>query len=220
MGLLFFKQDDLQYRDLTKLQPKLTDPADLELLRKKDKIRVASHIDRIKEKRKELLVKEEKDAQIRQKQERIMQKRILQLSQNEKELKAIEEQLRKEDEELRKKKEQEEGEEGLSVRTTIRKNKSMADLKNVKAKIENLSVVAPRSKAYFEAHSKVRKLKDIMELSDQAKNIMKAKQLKEMELIISTEINIKVACGLTAENSRGVHEEHEGQNRICEGSAG
>jgi hypothetical protein len=196
MALLFFNQEDLLYRDMKDIESKLSDSEEFDKVKKKDRFRVQSHIDKIKEKRKEIIAKEEKEAQIRAKHEKIVLRRKMKLSEHEQELRIMEEQLKKEEEELKKKAEENEEDRDLSVRTTVRKYKSMAELKNVKPRIENLSVVAPRSKAYFEAHSRVRKLKNMMELSEQTKNILKTKQLKEMEMIISTEIHIKVTVSI------------------------
>lgn len=73
-----------------------------------------------------------------------------------------------------------------------KRNKSLAELKyKVKPRIENMSVILPRPQEYVEAHSKVRTLKDIIQLSDQSQRSLKIKQKKEMEMILNTELNIK-----------------------------
>lgn len=73
-----------------------------------------------------------------------------------------------------------------------KRNRSLAELKHsVRPKIENMSLLIPKPKEYIEAHSKVRQLKDIIQLSDQSQKSLKAKQKKEMELIFKTEMNLQ-----------------------------
>lgn len=54
-----------------------------------------------------------------------------------------------------------------------------------------MSLILPKPKEYLEAHAKVRKLKDIIQLSDQSQRSLKARQKKEMEMILNTELNLK-----------------------------
>lgn len=73
-----------------------------------------------------------------------------------------------------------------------RRNKSLAELKfKVRPRIENMSVLVPRTQEYREAHFQARKIKDIIQLSEKSQNTLRAKQLKELEFIVNTELNIK-----------------------------
>lgn len=78
------------------------------------------------------------------------------------------------------------------TKSFYQRNQSLAELKHsVKPRIDNMSVIVPRPQEYIEAHAKVRKLKDIIQLSDQSQRSLKARQQKEMEMIFKTELNLK-----------------------------
>lgn len=78
------------------------------------------------------------------------------------------------------------------TKSFYKRNQSLAELKRcVRPRIDNTPVIVPRPQEYIEAHAKVRKLKDIIQLSDESQRSLRVKHLKELEIIFKTELNLK-----------------------------
>lgn len=229
MSFLFFKIDDLKLKDHSMMKPDFNSTDDFLKFENRERKRVEGYIDKIKDKRIELIDDAVKAAARRQKLESRKREQLEKLNLNEKRLKKLEEDFLKEEREVKMKLEKDEKERAIDEaerkkrweqdanewdkvdrersvhalsgvrhdKSTLSKsfytrNKSLAELKvKAKPRIENLSVLMPRSKEYNQAHFKIRKLKDIMQLSEQSQHTMRAKQLKELEFIVNTELNIK-----------------------------
>lgn len=229
MNFLFFKQADLELKNHDKIRAEFNNSDEFEKFEKRERKRVESYIEKVKEKRNMIIKEYEKQNARKLKQEIRQKKQLEELNEKKKLLSAMEHDFKKEEEEIRVKLKQDE-EERLredaerkkrwkeetrdwdkwererSIAGTIgskldtshlsksfyKRNRSLAELKqSIKPRIENMSVVLPRSKEYYDAHSKIRKIEDIMQLSDKSQRTMRAKQLKELEFIVNTELNIK-----------------------------
>jgi hypothetical protein len=191
MELLFFSQADICFKDHRPLRDRFVSQEDFEKFVKRENQRVFFHIEKIKEKRTELIKNKEKEEALRKKKETAMKKHRHQLSENQKELKQLEEQLKKEESEIKVRKAKDEDELRLTM-STMRKNKSMINLKAVKPKIDTSSALPSKTKEYFELQGKIKKIKDVIELSEQSKNIIRSRQQRELESLVFSELNIKV----------------------------
>lgn len=191
MNLLFFRLEDLLVKDDPVVRSRFDDSEEWERYLKKERTRVTFHVEKIREKRREIIKKEEFEAKLQAKREKEVELYRKELKENEQELKVMEAQMKKEEVELKKQKQQEGLREPRYSIKSMGKSKSVSELKHVKARIENTSTVVQKSQAYFEAHSRVRQLRELMELSTQAKNYLKGKQMRDIEMIVNTEVNLK-----------------------------
>lgn len=193
MEFLFFTEQDLQYKDFSDIKDRFSDIDQYNKFVRRENNRITFHIEKIKNKREEIIKAEEKEEKIRLRIQKDLRKKKNQLSQNQKELEKIEADMKKEEDEMRKLKLEEQKEFTMTL-STIRKTQSMAiSLKSVRPRIDNNSMLVTRSKDYFEVHSRVRQLKSMVKMSDHSKeDYLKARQLKDLESMISTELNLKV----------------------------
>jgi hypothetical protein len=192
MNQLFFTEADICLKDHRALQDRFTSADDFEKFVKRENQRVFFHIEKIKEKRSELIKNLEREQSLIKKKAALINKHRQQLSENQRELKHLEEQLKKEESEMKSKRAKEEDQLRLTT-STMRKNKSMINLKAVKAKIDNSPMLPSKTKDYFELQGKIKKIRDILELSENSKNIIRSRQQRDLESLIFSELKLKVA---------------------------
>lgn len=201
MDLLFFSQMDICFKDHRSLRDRFVSLEDFEKFVKRENQRVALHIEKIKEKRSELIKNAEKEEALRKRKQAAIIKHRQQLSENQKELVHLEAQLKKEESEIKVRRAKEEDELRLTM-STMRKNKSMINLKAVKPKIDTSSTLPSKTKEYFELQGKIKKIKDILELSEQSKHAIRSKQQRDLESLIFSELNIKAVSFHGRRNNR------------------
>jgi trichohyalin len=202
LDALFYKQEDLWMKDYSSLKDKFNTADEYSKFVDKELQRVNFRIEKVQEKRQELIKLEEKQRELKMKHQQHLKKHKLELSQNQKELEKIEKELRQQEEQMKKEKAKKDEE---STRPETRGSKyrqsddadskrthySLAYLQQVKPRVENLSFVAPRPQEYFEIHSKVRKIKDFIDLGEATSGNLKTRQQKEIEMIINHEFKLK-----------------------------
>lgn len=199
---LFYKQEDLWLKDYSSLREKFNSSEEYTRFVDKELQRVRFRIEKVREKREELIEKEEKQKQIKVKKQQAVLKHKAELTQNQKELEQIEKELRQQEEQMKRERAKKDNE---STRPETRGSKyrqsedndsrtmqhSLAYLQQIKPKIENLSMVAPKPKEYFEIHSKVRVIKDKLELGEITPGNLKIRRQKEIEMILNHEFRLK-----------------------------
>lgn len=199
---LFFKQEDLWLKDFSSLRDKFNTPEEYTKFVDKELQRVKFRIEKVCEKREEIIQTEEKLKLIKVKKQQAILKHRSELTQNQKELEQIEKELRQREEQMKKEKAKKDSE---STRPETRGSKyrqsedndsrmmqySLAYLQQIKPKVENISFVAPRPKEYFEIHSKVRIMKDKLELGEITPANLKSRRQKEIEMILNHELRLK-----------------------------
>lgn len=199
---LFYKQEDLWVKDYSSLRQKFNSESEYTKFVEKELQRAKFRIEKVQEKREEIIEKEAKMREFQLRKQKSLQKHKAELTQNQKELEQIEKELRKQEEQMKKEKAKKEAE---STRPETRGSKyrqsedtdskkmqfSLAYLDQIKPKVENLSFIAPKPKEYFEIHSKVRQIKDIMELGQISTSNLKTRRQKEIEMILQHEFMLK-----------------------------
>ncbi len=208
MDLLFFAQEDICFKDHRSLRDRFLSPDEFDKFVKRENQRVTFHIEKIKEKRSELIKNIEKEEALKKKKEAAIQKHRHQLSENQKELKHLEEQLKIEETQIKQQRAREEDQLRLTM-STMRRNKSMINLKKVKPKIDNSTTLPSKTKEYFELQGKIKKIRDILELSEHSKNVIRSKQQRDLESLIFSELNIKVSSSQRRRSNRSQRKSRE-----------